>query len=432
MADTIFALATARGRAGVAVIRVSGPLAYDVAKRFAGTGLPVSGRSLRNLHTPDGRFIDQALVLTFPQGASFTGEAVVELHCHGSGAVIRAILTHLSQMDGLREAEAGEFTRRALENGVMDLTQVEGLGALIEAETEAQRVQAARVMQGVLADKVASWRSRLLKTAGLIEAQIDFSEEDIPDNVVNELINTLSGVIDDLSAEVAGTKIAQRIRDGFEVAIVGPPNIGKSTLLNYLAGREAAITSETAGTTRDVIEVQMEIAGLPVTLLDTAGIRETGDEIEKLGVKRAIERATAADIRVFLQPDEAENTSELAVLDGDIVAIGKADQGQNGSTLSVSGLTGLGVDALIDRISTVLEERTLGSRVALTERHRLSMTNANSGLQAVVQELENAEPDYEIAGEELRRSLHSLAELVGKVDVEDVLGEIFSNFCIGK
>ncbi|NCW70415.1 MAG: tRNA uridine-5-carboxymethylaminomethyl(34) synthesis GTPase MnmE, partial [Marivivens sp.] len=251
--DTIYALATASGKAGVAVIRISGVLAFEAGRRLC-CDLP-QGRGLRRIVDGQGDLIDEALVLTFDKGRSFTGEEVVELQLHGSPAIIAAVLSELSGYDGLRLAEAGEFTRRALENGRLDLAQVEGLADLIDAETEAQRKQALRVFQGALGDKVIVWREQLVRAAALVEATIDFVDEDVPVDVMPEVTELLRGVQTEMQSEAEGVRIAERIRDGFEVAIVGSPNVGKSTLLNRLAGREAAITSEIAGTTRDVIEV---------------------------------------------------------------------------------------------------------------------------------------------------------------------------------
>jgi len=298
--DTIYAVATARGKAGLATIRISGPRAHHACFVLAGDLPQARYAALRRLTGADGVFLDQALVLVFAGPASFTGEDVVELHLHGSIATTNAVLAALSDIDGLRAALPGEFTRRALENDCLDLAQVEGLSDLIEAETEAQRRQALRVLSGALGAKAEGWRTDLIRAASLLEATIDFADEEVPVDVTPEVSDLLGGVLAELKAESKGALVSERIRDGFEVAIVGPPNVGKSTLLNALAGREAAITSEVAGTTRDVIEVRMDLAGLPVTFLDTAGLRETKDAVEAIGVARALDRAVSADLRVVL------------------------------------------------------------------------------------------------------------------------------------
>lgn len=321
--DTIFAQATAAGRAGVSIVRVSGPIAHEVCSLMVGKLPDHRGSSLRMVKDSDGEFIDQALVLRFDGPDSFTGEDVVELHLHGSIAIMRRTLSLLGQFQGARLAEPGEFTRRALENGRLDLVQVEGLADLIEAETEAQRKQALQVLSGALGSKIEGWRSSLIRAAALLEATIDFADEDVPVDVSDEVRGLLQTVGSELRTEIEGTKVAERIRTGFEVAIVGAPNVGKSTLLNRLAGRDAAITSNIAGTTRDVIEVRMDIAGLPVTLLDTAGIRESDDVVETLGVELALRRASHADIRVFLLEEGDEPPFQPE--DKDLVLTSKAD-----------------------------------------------------------------------------------------------------------
>lgn len=423
--DTIYALASARGKAGVAVMRLSGPRSHEAVVAFAGACPEPRIASLRTLRW-QGEVLDQALVVVFSEGRSFTGEASAEFHLHGSQAVIQSVLRALGEMPGLRLAEAGEFTRRALENGRLDLTQIEGLADLIDAETEAQRRQAQRVLSGAIGRKAESWRGRLIRAAALIEATIDFADEDVPVDVGPEVIALIDAVAGELKSEMAGSKAAERIRDGFEVAIVGAPNAGKSTLLNALAGREAAITSEIAGTTRDVIEVRMSIDGLAVTILDTAGLRETSDVVERMGVDLALRRARDADLRVFLMSDEP--MPELSPVADDIVVRGKADLGGQG----VSGLTGQGVASLLEDIGSRLGQRVAGAATVTRERHRLAVERAIRSLESARLEVERGAVRAEIAADDLRVAISALESLVGRVDVESLLDEIFSSFCIGK
>jgi tRNA modification GTPase len=428
--DTIFAPASGRGKAGVAVIRLSGPLAHEAVERLAGP-LPEPRRAgLRRLTGADGTHLDEAIVLVFPEGASFTGEAVAELHVHGSPAVVAALLRELGQLPGLRLAEPGEFTRRALESERLDLAQVEGLADLLDAETEAQRRQALRVLSGDLGRRAEGWRRALVRAAALLEATIDFADEEVPTDVTPEVTALVDATLAELRREAEGVTVAERIRDGFEVAIVGRPNAGKSTLLNALAGREAAITSEVAGTTRDVIEVRMDLRGLPVTILDTAGLRDTDDTVESIGVARAIDRATSADLRVFLLEEEGE-ALPLAPRPGDITVLGKADL-RTGRAFALSGKTGAGIAELVDRITDTLSVRAEGAGLAIRERHRTAILRAIRALESARLEVQHGPDRAELAAEELRTALRSLDSLVGRVDVEDILDEIFSSFCLGK
>ncbi|WP_299045109.1 tRNA uridine-5-carboxymethylaminomethyl(34) synthesis GTPase MnmE [uncultured Tateyamaria sp.] len=426
--DTIFALATAQGRAGVAVIRISGPGAKIAARQLCGD-IPTAKRAAtRVLRGADGKVLDHALVLTFDQPASFTGEDVVELHLHGSIAVVSAVLRELGTC-GARMAEPGEFTRRALENNKMDLAQVEGLGDLIEAETEAQRQQALRTVSGELGQRIENWRSQLIRAAALIEVTIDFADEDVPVDVTPEVQSLLSGVVDDIGSQLNGFAVAERIRTGFEVAIVGAPNAGKSTLLNALARRDAAITSAKAGTTRDVIEVRMDLDGLPVTLLDTAGLRESTDEVEAEGIARALARAELADLRIFLvEPNESLGVS---IKPGDVIRAPKADL-RSDDIPSVSGSTGAGVDALITEVTQALVQRSQSAGLATHERHRAAMEQAVGVLKSAVELVGDGPEHYDIAAEEMRAAIRSLEAVVGRVDVENLLDEIFSSFCLGK
>lgn len=427
--DTIFALATARGKAGLAVVRVSGPRAFEAAEALCGA-LPRSGRSLRQLRDSAGGVLDEALVLVFRGPNSFTGEDVVELHLHGSAAVIAAVIGALAAAGTARPADAGEFTRRAFENGRLDLAQVEGLADLIEAETEGQRRQAMRVLSGALGERAESWRARLIRAAALLEATIDFVDEDVPVDVVPEVRDLLGSVAAELATEARGARLAERVREGFEIAIVGAPNVGKSTLLNRLAGREAAITSEMAGTTRDVIEVRMDLDGLAVTVLDTAGLREAESEIEGVGIERALARAAAADLRVHLVLEGQEPLIE--VMAGDLVVRAKADRFAAGDELAVSGLTGVGVDQLVNAISTELGKRSAGIGVAIRERHRVAMVRAVTYLEAAEQAMAGETMLVDLVAEELRSAVRAIDSLVGRVDVEHILDEIFASFCIGK
>jgi tRNA modification GTPase len=426
--ETIFALSTAPGKAGVAVIRISGPDAAEVCKALCGA-LPVARRAeLKVLRDRSGDRIDDALVLFFPDGASFTGESVVEFQTHGSPAVVAAILRELSGFSSLRPAVPGEFTRRALQYGRLDLTQVEALADLLEAETEAQRRQALRGFTGELARECEIWRKALLRAAALLEVTIDFSDEDVPVDVAPEVRSLLSNVIERLDHQIKGVGVAERVRSGFEVAIVGAPNVGKSTLLNRLAGREAAITSEYAGTTRDVIEVRMDLGGLPVTVLDTAGLRETGDAIESIGIGRARYRAKAADVRVFLV-EGTERFDDLAQ-HGDIYLGAKVDRSGCGN--GISGLTGEGVDVLIAQLTEIFQNRILSVGLATRVRHGASMRQAIEALGRARDQLDLGESTTDLAAADVHTAIRALDSLVGRIDVEAVLGEIFASFCLGK
>lgn len=428
--DTIFALASAAGKAGVSVVRVSGPDALN-ACALMGAVVEPHDRRLVRLVSDDGALIDQAFAISFAEGRSFTGEQVVELQTHGSPAIVTAVLNRLSEL-GLRPAEAGEFTRRALENGQLDLAQVEGLADLIDAETESQRRQAVRVFNGALGDLAAGWRTKLLRAAALLEATIDFVDEDVPVDVYPEVQDLVTSVAGELRYEASGVQIRERVRDGFEVALVGPPNSGKSTLLNKLAGREAAITSDIAGTTRDVIEVRMDLGGLPVTVLDTAGLRESDDVLEEIGIARGRARAEAADVRVHLLTtlDEKMASSEEGL---DLYVTSKADAllGEKPEN-AISAITGEGIDRLLDTITSYLKEQIAGAGVATRTRHQEALLRAASSLESVLLSLGDEAFPVDLLAEDLRLGIRALDALIGRVDVENVLGEIFSSFCIGK
>jgi tRNA modification GTPase len=425
--DTIYALATATGVAGVAVIRVSGPGASVSCRAI--TGLKANSKKPRvsKIVNSSGGLIDRGLVLWFDEGKSFTGEATAEYQVHGSSAVVRALLEELSLQPKHRLASPGEFTRRALENGRLDLTQIEGLADLLNSETEAQRRQAIRVFEGSIGQRVEGWRKNLIRAAALIEVTIDFSDEDVPEGLNAEVADLLRQLISDIEAEIKTVRLAERLRGGFEIAIVGSPNVGKSTLLNALAGRDAAITSSLAGTTRDVIEVKMDLEGIPVTFLDTAGLRDSNDEIETLGISLTKKRANRADIRVFLG-DKLESRYEIEQKNEDIVISGKADL----TGVGVSGLTGFGIHELISNISEKLKKMVSSIGVATHDRHRRAMQDAVLALKTALSELKEDAPRSEVIAEELRQSASFLEKMVGKVGVEVLLDEIFASFCLGK
>jgi len=383
---------------------------------------------LRDICDLDGSFIDQALILTFQAPNSFTGENVAELHLHGSSAVVSSIIDLLNNIKGLRLAEAGEFTRRSLDNGKIDLAQVEGLADLIDAETSAQHKQAAKVFTGALGTKTKEWRQTLIKAAALLVATIDFSDEEVPEEVTSEVEILINKVLTELDKEIVGVQTAERIRAGFEVAIVGAPNLGKSTLLNFLVGREAAITSNIGGTTRDIIEVKLDLRGLPVTILDTAGIRETVDEIEEVGISRALERSSLCDLRIVLSED-GKHPPGLVQRETDIVCIAKDDDGKRGG---VSGKTGAGVDDLKHNIWTYFINQTQDVGVATRERHRVSMVDAKHFLKNAVVLLKDGPEYYDVTAEEIRAATHALDSLIGRIGIENVLDEVFSSFCLGK
>ena len=426
--DTIFALASAPGKAGISIVRLSGPLAINVAEKLTKSKLKEKQPNLRVIYDSDNHFIDQALILIFSKPYSFTGENVVEFHLHGSSAVVSSVIKLLGNFKGLRSAEAGEFTRCALENGKIDLAQVEGLADLIDAETDAQHRQAARIFNGALGEKTKEWRAKLVKAGALLVATLDFADEEVPEEVTTEVEKLINMVLSDLDKEIIGVQTAERIRSGFEVAIVGAPNLGKSTLLNYLVGRDAAITSNVSGTTRDVIEVKLDLRGLPVTILDTAGIRKSDDKVEEIGISRALERSSLSDLRIVLTED-GEYPVGLKKRDTDIICIAKDDQGNRGG---VSGKTGAGIDRLKNNIWDILNDKAQYVGIATRERHKSSMVNAKKFLVNAIVSLRDGPEYYDITAEEIRAATSALDSLIGRIGVEDVLDEVFSSFCLGK
>jgi len=440
--DTIFALSSGRPPAAIAVVRISGPRAGDALRALMGRLPAPRQAALARLRDPaSGEIIDEALALWFPGPNSETGEDTAELQVHGGRAVIAGVLAALSQIEGLRPAEAGEFTRRAFENGKLDLTAVEGLADLIGAETQAQRRQAFRQMKGLLGDKAESWRKRLIEACALVEARIDFSDEaDVPENLVAPAIIAAQQLRNEIAEALAGAARGERLRDGLVVAIAGPPNAGKSTLLNRIAKREAAIVSPTPGTTRDVIEVHLDLNGYPLTLLDTAGIRDSADPVEQEGVRRARDRAAAADLVLWVV-DAAElpvspPSPAAWVVFNKIDSMNSNYEGNIVGTRDIhvfklSALTGQDVNSLIEAL-THYAKNTLGGEPALVsrERHRRFLTDTQTALDRAI--VEGPAGREDIIAEELRLAARALGRLTGRVDVEDLLNVIFRDFCIGK
>lgn len=438
MNTTIYALSTPPGRSGVAVVRLSGPDAGGMLDALAGFPRPEPRKAtLRTLRGPDASIIDRALVLWFPGPASFTGEDCAELHLHGGPAVIEAALAALDE-SGAVPAEAGEFTRRAFENDKLDLTEAEGLADLIEAETEGQRRQALAQMSGSLRALYEGWRSDLIDAMASIEGEIDFpDEEDVPAALSHVAHAPLTRLIRSMETHLDDGRRGERVRTGFSIALIGAPNAGKSSLLNRLARREAAIVTDIPGTTRDVVEVRLTMAGFPVIISDTAGLREAVDAIEAEGVRRALDRADSADLRIGVA--DARSDAELMDLRGrlkadDLIVLNKLDLAPDKRTdgaYRLSAKSGQGVDMLEAKIEEIVRER-LGARElpALSRaRHRRAVESALAALRRCRDNLADAP---ELAGEDARLAVRALESLTGRVDVEDVLDRVFSQFCIGK
>jgi tRNA modification GTPase len=433
LTDTIFALSSGAGVAAVAVIRLSGPLADMVLLRLTGAPLPPPRRAaLRDLKNETGELIDQALVLRFAATASYTGEAGAELHCHGGRAVVAAVLDILGRQPGCRMAEPGEFTRRAFEAGRLDLAEVEALGDLLAAETELQRRQAARGIGGALHRQAEVWREKLIRAAALVEVTIDWADEDVPEEVEPEVAILLAEVRKSIAHELAISEGAERMRQGFEVAILGAPNAGKSSLFNALAGREAAITSAQPGTTRDVLELRYDLAGLPVVFLDTAGLRETSSEIEAIGVTRAAARASGAALRLFLRSADAPPPAAEGLLwrPGDLRIWTKGDLCHGPGDLTISALQGDGMVELLQRIGAELSAKHPADGLVGRLRQRRALEGAAGALASAESELNGRAA--EVVAEDIRTSLRALERLIGRIGVEDVLGAVFASFCLGK
>jgi tRNA modification GTPase len=431
--DTIFAPASGVGTAAIAVIRLSGPTADRVLLRLTGAPLPPLRRAtLRDLKDEAGELIDRALVLRFAAGASYTGEAAAELHCHGGRAVVAALLDVLGRHPGCRLADPGEFTRRAFEAGRVDLAEVEALGDLLAAETELQRRQAVRGLDGALHRRTETWREELIRAAALVEVTIDWADEEVPEDVEPEVARLLSGVRTGIAGELAASKGAERLRQGFEVAILGAPNAGKSSLFNALAGREAAITSARPGTTRDILELRYDLVGLPVVFLDTAGLRETSNEIEAAGVARAAERAGGAALRLFLRSEDAPPSAaeDLLWRPGDLRIWTKGDLCGGPGDMTISALLDEGLPEMLQRIEAELSSRHPLDGLVGNLRQRRALEVAIEALERAENELMGGEA--EAIAEDIRATFRALDRLIGRVGVEDVLGAVFATFCLGK
>lgn len=440
--ETIFALSSAPGRGGVAVIRLSGPGARDGFSCF-GVDVPKPRyAALRLLRDKDGEELDSALCLWFPGPQSFTGEDVAEFHIHGGRAIIDGVISRLGAIKGFRLAEPGEFTRRAFENGKLDLTAAEGLIDLIDSETEAQRKQALRQMRGALGAKFDNWRDRIIRALAYFEAAIDFPDEELPDDVLKSVSEALETLISEISGQLNDNSAGERLREGLRMAIVGPPNAGKSSLVNWLAQRDAAIVSEIAGTTRDVVEVHLGLSGYPLVIADTAGLRESTDSIESEGIRRAKAWAEDADFRLVVldgsqDPIVSRETSDM-IDENAVVIVNKSDLMTDQSTvpdnaLVISVAKGEGLDSLMTRLEeeVVASFRTVGDASITRERHRAGLHNCVEALERASAGLVDGLP-LELPAEDLRLSVRALARLTGSVDVEDLLDVIFRDFCIGK
>ena len=416
----------------MAVIRISGNDCLRVLEKLE-IAVPTPRYAKFCKVKYNGQVIDEAVVLYFKAPHSFTGEDVLELQVHGSRAVIRTILTVLGGMENLRMAEPGEFSRRAFENGKMDLTEAEGLADLIEAGTEAQVKQAMRQMQGELGKIYDSWRAEMLSLLSHIEAYIDFPDEDLPKELADRVVAQINDFAAKILEHLNDNKRGERIREGLYITIIGAPNVGKSSLLNYLAKRDAAIVSDTAGTTRDVIEVSLEIGGYPVTIADTAGLRETSDNIESEGIKRAKAKAEQADFKIAMFESGKEQDSEtFHMVDEDtVVLINKVDDEQRveGVGIPISIKSGYGLEKMLQVLETKITEKYgLTESATITRaRHRIALTNALNSLNQF-----STDKPIELIAEDIRYAARSLGQITGKIDVDEILGEIFSKFCIGK
>jgi tRNA modification GTPase len=439
--QTIFALSSGRPPNAISVVRVSGTHAGTILTSLAGKIPPPRMAARVLIRDANQQPIDDAVVLWFPGPKSATGEDVTEFHVHGGRAVLAALFAALSSFENTRAAEPGEFTRRAFENGKLDLTEAEGLDDLIHADTDRQRRQALRQLKGLLGDRARSWRAQIIEASALIEAGIDFSDEgDVPAELIAPALAKVKQLHDEIEEVLAAQGRSERLRDGLMVAIAGPPNVGKSTLMNHLARREVAIVSPHAGTTRDVIEVQLDLDGYPVTVIDTAGIRETSDPVEQEGVRRARSRAAEADLVLWLIEDDSQqgavegaapvwmvrNKIDLNALSGHGAGMGQTCGSQK---FEISAVRGDGVSELVAALVAFAQNYFGSGEGGLIgrERQRILLRSTAASLHRSMES-----KGEELVAEDLRAAVHSLGQLLGRVDVEDILDVIFREFCVGK
>ena len=442
---TIYALSSGPGISGIAVIRVSGKNTAEVIKKLTGSKLPSPRVATLKKFNKNGKkeLIDEGVIIWFPGPNSYTGENLAEFHVHGSRAVIKAMHLAISKINNCRLADPGEFTKRAFQNGRINLLKAESIADLISAETEIQRKQALKIMSGKSSDQFNLWREQLLKILSHVEAKIDFPDENLPKNIINAIRKTSNNILIEIKKTLNDQKVGERIREGFRIAIVGPTNSGKSSLLNYLSKRDVAIVSEIAGTTRDVIETHLNLDGYPVVVSDTAGIRDSKNEIEKMGIKIALNRAEDADLKLVIV--SAKNVNFTGVLKGlltknAVLVVNKSDlmKGKFNSKFKkyehvlISIKKDSNLNKLISKIKNKLKNKfTTAEDILITrERHRQNLINCVHHLEKF--EKKKSTQDFDKAAEDLRLATRHLGMIVGKVDVEELLGSIFNDFCIGK
>ncbi len=442
---TIYALSTGSGISGIAVIRVSGPKTAEVIKEITRAKLPSPRVATLRKFNKNGskNLIDEGVIIWFPAPNSYTGEDLAEFHVHGSRAVIKAMHASISKIKSCRLAEPGEFTKRGFQNGKINLLKAESIADLISSETEIQRKQAIKIMSGKSSNKFNFWREKLLKILSHIEAKIDFPDEDLPNKIINEVKKTSNIILKEIKKTLNDQKVGERIREGFKIAIVGPPNSGKSSLLNYLSKRDAAIVSEIAGTTRDVIETYLNLDGYPVIVSDTAGIRSSKNEIEKKGIKIALKRAEDADLRLVIVPAKGvdftglfkallKKNAILVVNKSDLIKGNLSNKFKKYEHVLISIKKNLNLNKLILKIKNKLKNKfTTTKDILITrERHRQNLINCVHHLEKF--QKKKLAKDFDKAAEDLRLATRHLGMIVGKVDVEELLDSIFNDFCIGK